>query len=674
MRLATPTCAPSELPTSEWAVTLHHLEPPFTALAAHNDNVWTCSDEGQCVLIDAIDGAILSQFGFENSVHSVLGMATAERVVVSGSAVSSSSSSGSNEVEVSEVAHCTVQPAMLSCDVLSFEDANFIAATFVSHFNKLVHIGQYNMFLSATIINMKESTAETDNEGNRRALAGSPAPYQSAAKSVVVVGDLMFLTVDAPSPDASFGNTPGTAVSVLQTNAVTGDIYKQVTLAARNGSFSCSDITHTGYYLTLLCALQSNVSSSDSTPVVISVDTELTFKKLPTGLVRTDVDLFEAENVPFTRNTLTVTSNKAHILMSRPLSGSAMAVAASFLVTDLSENDIIELVLVCVGSVVGFFVCLHIARKCLQCSAETVEKDNRRMQYMNAYEAPAEPYYPILRAIVGYVLGIEPPPIVRPVVASNGDSGEVTQRTVSVTRSYGKNGAYANKARADSLDLEANANKDLTTRSTGSDPTFGSKSGGKVVHLEDSDCSSDSASSVGSSNASGDSSTINSISTGNEDYISDCSCVIYSINTDSNNSSDNESVADSVCTNNTCSDTEVLSTNGREGYSSADSEGYSSLYDKGLSVTSGSAYNKITEVYNGSFDEEDESEFEGSESGASGSTYECESGDFVCNSGDFDDNDSVCKGEISGDIDENNSMSDVESNDDVYGGETRDDF
>ena len=148
------------------------------------------------------------------------------------------------------------------------------------------------------------------SDSTRRALASGVVVSSSVARGIVHVDGSLYTIVDTSVGDAL-------SVSVLRAVANTGLVTKQVNIIARNGSFSCSEMTVTGMYVNMLCTQTHATGSANQSSVVISFDKELSLKKLPPGLVRDDTEVFAAENVPFARTSFAVTSTRATTSVSQ---------------------------------------------------------------------------------------------------------------------------------------------------------------------------------------------------------------------------------------------------------------------------------------------------------------------------------------------------------------------
>jgi len=141
--------------------------------------------------------------------------------------------------------------------------------------------------------------------GGRRALAGEPLS-RSVMRGVVHVDDALFVVVDY----TTYTTYNASSVVVMQLDAGSGVILKQICLGAPNSSFSCNSIAITGDLFAVVCRKSPNSS------VVINFDRELTFSALPKGVVRMGNGFLRSEPVQMQRSVLSVTSTKANVAMS----------------------------------------------------------------------------------------------------------------------------------------------------------------------------------------------------------------------------------------------------------------------------------------------------------------------------------------------------------------------
>ena len=89
----------------------------------------------------------------------------------------------------------------------------------------------------------------------------------------------------------------------MKTDIATGNIQQQVQIYSLSASIACSSITVTGLALAVVCSAVyygGNITRA----LIISIDRELTFSKLPEGFRRYENDTFAEESVAFKRTFL----------------------------------------------------------------------------------------------------------------------------------------------------------------------------------------------------------------------------------------------------------------------------------------------------------------------------------------------------------------------------------
>ena len=128
------------------------------------------------------------------------------------------------------------------------------------------------------------------------------ATTETAVQSMVLVENDMYVVVSQKDKIA-VGNW--FSCTILKTEIMTGSILQQVHVYSYNAIIQCSEITAAGLYLILVCAVdyRNNITQS----VVISVNRELTFSKLPEGFTRLEETVFVAEKVAFKGTALPLT-------------------------------------------------------------------------------------------------------------------------------------------------------------------------------------------------------------------------------------------------------------------------------------------------------------------------------------------------------------------------------
>ena len=132
----------------------------LTKVSYPDDHVWACGKDvnkhtASCSLAGLITGEVVAQYQFSwDSVLSVLSTNTANSVVLSGSVVS-------NSAVNSDVAICNTHQAQIYCNVRTFFDTNFLAASFVPLPNTIVYVGWYNKYTSATLVDLTANTVRS---------------------------------------------------------------------------------------------------------------------------------------------------------------------------------------------------------------------------------------------------------------------------------------------------------------------------------------------------------------------------------------------------------------------------------------------------------------------------------------------------------------------------------
>ena len=97
-------------------------------------------------------------------------------------------------------------------------------------------------------------------------------------------------------------------MSLLKSSMASGAILQQVHILSSNASLYCTDMAAAELFLTIACSVQ--FPSNNSHALLLSVDRELTFSKLPGGFTRSEMDVFTVENFPFQRKLLSLSTQK----------------------------------------------------------------------------------------------------------------------------------------------------------------------------------------------------------------------------------------------------------------------------------------------------------------------------------------------------------------------------
>lgn len=156
------TQQPSIAPSTEWATFVVDTSL-LRQLSVVNGLVWVCgensySSTSSCSLLDPLTGKLTRLYWFSvwNSIDApaMTTTSTGGSVVVSGRA-------GGVDSTASEMGSCAVWDTYLFCDVKSFADARFLTASYVSYPNRIVYVGTYNVYVSATIIDVTADTVRS---------------------------------------------------------------------------------------------------------------------------------------------------------------------------------------------------------------------------------------------------------------------------------------------------------------------------------------------------------------------------------------------------------------------------------------------------------------------------------------------------------------------------------
>ncbi len=158
-----------------------------------------------------------------------------------------------------------------------------------------------NSIYRQVIYGMRYVLRDTANS-NRRGLLEHHF-LSSAVKGMLRVEETLYVLVNLKQSEDSL---PINTVSVLKINQVSGRIAQQVHINSNNASIQCSDITAAGLNLIIACATQYHLSNATQA-VVLSVNRDLAFSKLPTGFIRLENATFEAEPFAFKGTVLPLT-------------------------------------------------------------------------------------------------------------------------------------------------------------------------------------------------------------------------------------------------------------------------------------------------------------------------------------------------------------------------------
>jgi len=137
-------------------------------------------------------------------------------------------------------------------------------------------------------------------------MLSNPLTVSSIVKAMVLVEASLYMVVSVRENDliSSVGS-----LSILTTD-LTGSITQQVHIYSHNASIECFDIAATGFSLIMTCGVEYTQNVTQA--IVLSVNQQLTFSKLPVGFVRSNRDWFTAVPIVFkgTELPLTVTRDE----------------------------------------------------------------------------------------------------------------------------------------------------------------------------------------------------------------------------------------------------------------------------------------------------------------------------------------------------------------------------
>ena len=121
--------------------------------------------------------------------------------------------------------------------------------------------------------------------------------YRSVAcsiKAMIQKEKLLYLLVNVKHAEES---PIKQSLTLLKTDMATGSIAQQVHIYSYNASIECTDISASGFFLFIACTLQYPTNTTKA--VVLSVNSELYFSKLPKGFTKGEEDTLFEEKVPF---------------------------------------------------------------------------------------------------------------------------------------------------------------------------------------------------------------------------------------------------------------------------------------------------------------------------------------------------------------------------------------
>ena len=155
----------------------------------------------------------------------------------------------------------------------------------------------------------------------RRVLSDEPS-IRSVTRGMVRIDTALYVVVDF-SRNVNNNDFNYTRVTILKVDMQTGEILQEVHLSSPNASLSCTDVTTSasGSFIYIACSITFNASSSED--VVIATDLQLPYAKLPEGFTSQQMDLFQAESVPFKRTSFGIMTKTTPIVTERFLSSFA---------------------------------------------------------------------------------------------------------------------------------------------------------------------------------------------------------------------------------------------------------------------------------------------------------------------------------------------------------------
>ncbi len=139
----------------------------------------------------------------------------------------------------------------------------------------------------------------------RRALADTLSTFTSAVKDMALVDTTLYMLLH------TVNSKERVVATILKANASTGAILRQAHIESINSSIICTNIVHTPTALAIGCTVQYAASRAQST--VISIDTALSFSKLPVGFVCFTDARFTAESVEFIASPLPVVASSVFL-------------------------------------------------------------------------------------------------------------------------------------------------------------------------------------------------------------------------------------------------------------------------------------------------------------------------------------------------------------------------
>lgn len=127
----------------------------------------------------------------------------------------------------------------------------------------------------------------------------------SVVKGLAIVEAEVYVLVSWNTSTADSLN----CISILRTDLASGAIQQQVHIKSNTSSLSCTEMNLAGMFLTIAC-LMFTPATGATRELLVSVDRQLTFSKLPVGFERYDHVVFSAESAAFQRTKLVLSAEK----------------------------------------------------------------------------------------------------------------------------------------------------------------------------------------------------------------------------------------------------------------------------------------------------------------------------------------------------------------------------
>jgi len=162
-----------------------------------------------------------------------------------------------------------------------------------------------NTLYYSVLCGMRYIVRDVHGNGSDRRLLRDTTMFSSTGKGLVIVDDTLYMIVEYSTAH----NT--TALSVLHLQMATGTLINQAHLASDAGSISCTDIIYADLHLIVACTVQYHAPHAQS--ILLSVDKDLTFSKLPIAFKRDENRTVVAERVLFQRTVLPMSVQSASL-------------------------------------------------------------------------------------------------------------------------------------------------------------------------------------------------------------------------------------------------------------------------------------------------------------------------------------------------------------------------